>query len=167
MSLFLDMTMLTALHPLKSGYPVDVFTSYPITDSIIRTRGEKFLRSFDRIENGIRTHAWDVDPGWYMAQWIGRDPVALTNYGTPEWVLYVNRQSPVQIETSMYIALPGYSIGTEELDPLLRQLGIMDITASLPKKIGESYLARHIEHGYVLMSEDQYRWNVIRIIPVM
>lgn len=162
-------------HPLPP--PVEIVHRVAVhaaVDAVLRARGTAFIRKLDRYRFGhagstcyspmIRTHAWECDPEFYLAEWAADDPLVLGAWdnGNWRWVLFLNRTAPTVVDAAMYLALPTYEIGLGPLDGHLRRCGIETATATLPKAIGERYLVRHLEAGFAVTREDQHRWFVAR-----
>lgn len=166
-----------AARPLPA--PVEVVhrgAAHAAVDAVLQARGVEFIRKLDRYQLThagspvwspmIRTHAWECEPEFYLDEWAQDDPLVLgvREDGAWRWVLFLNRTAPAVADAAMYLALAPYDIGLVPLDYHLRRCGIETVTATLPKAIGDRYLARHLAAGFRVTSEDAYRSFVARAL---
>lgn len=164
-------------HPLPP--PVEIVhrgAIHAAVDYVLRARGVEFIRKLDRYERRpaiggnpfdglpIRSHVWECEPDFYLAEWAQDDPLVLgaREAGAWRWVLFLNRMWPTVVDAAMYFALAPYDIGLGPLNDHLRRCGVKTVTATLPKAIGDRYLARHLDADFIVTGEDAHRWQVAR-----
>lgn len=159
----------TGMHPLP--LPIEILAREAVhgaVDAIIRSRGPGYIRQLDRYRlntagavdysPATRTKVWEFEPEFFLAEWAMEDPLILgvRPGGVWRWVLFLNRTAPEVVDLTMYLALAPYPVGLAPLARPLRECGIEEATAIIPKAVGAGYLDRHRAAGFTVTGEDDW-----------